>query len=255
MKKVTFLLLTVLLISTVFVGCDKNLASALASKAKHISLNPDMINVKVGETIEVTAKITDGNDQTVTVNNSKFEWSIVTGEDAISIEPNGNTIKITAKKTLIGNAMIKISHPEALTYIQRVVHITKGENSGGNTGNTDNEGNNSVTIPEEEKGDIFFVIVGDNTFEPSPFWYAIKNGDSLELRVEIKKAASDPSLTVDNSKFDWTIIEGKDFIKIEPDKNIIKITAIGRDGSTMPIIKVTHPYAKQAGQFQLGITP
>ncbi|UTC77074.1 hypothetical protein E4O04_09680 [Treponema sp. OMZ 799] len=241
MKKVILLLLAVLLISTVFVGCDKNLASALASKAKHISLDPDIINVKVGETVEVKAKITDGNDQPVTVDNSKFEWSIVTGADAIDIVPNGNTVKITAKKTFIGNAMIKINHPEALSYIQRVVHITKEENSG--------------TIPEEEKGDIFFVIVGDDTFEASPFWYSINNGDSLDLRVEIKKTKTSPSLEVDNSKFEWTIIEGKDFIKIEPNKNYIKITAIGRDGSTSPIIKVTHPYAKQEGRVEIGIAP
>ncbi|MGI5067102.1 hypothetical protein, partial [Treponema putidum] len=102
MKKVIFLLLAVLLISTVFVGCDKNLASALASKAKHISLDPDFINVKVGETIEVKAKITDGNDQTVTVDNSKFKWSIAYGDEAISIASNGNTVRITAKKKIAG---------------------------------------------------------------------------------------------------------------------------------------------------------
>lgn len=126
MKKVVFLLLSVLMISTVFLGCDKNLASALASKAKHITLDPDIINMKVGETIEVTAKMTDGKDKPVTVNNSKFDWSIAYGKEAIDIEPNGNT----AKKTLIGNAAIKISHPEALNEIQRVVHITKGEELG-----------------------------------------------------------------------------------------------------------------------------
>ena len=113
MKKVIFLLLAVLLISTVFVGCDKNLASALASKAKHISLNPDIINVKVGETIEVTAKITDGNDQTVTVDNSKFKWSN-RGDVLIDIKPNGNKAKITAKNVgYTGWALIRIDHPDA----------------------------------------------------------------------------------------------------------------------------------------------
>ena len=254
MKKVIFLLLAVLMISTIFVGCDKNLASALASKAKHISLDPDMVNVKVGETIEVTAKITDGNDQAVTVDNSKFEWQIVYGNEAIEIEPNGNTVKIKAKKTLAGNAMIKISHPDALNHIQRVVHITEGESSGGgNTGNEGEEG--STVIPEEEKGDIFFVIVGDNTFEESPFWYSIKNGDSLELKIEIKKTKSEPSLKVDNSKFEYSIGSGQDLIKIETNGNRIKITAIDRDGSTSPIIKVTHPYAKQEGQVEIGIKP
>ena len=253
MKKVIFLLLAVLLISTIFVGCDHN-----TSKVKHITLEPDIINIKVDEIIKVTAKMTDGKGKSVTVDNSKFKWSIVTGEDAISIVSNGNIVEITAKKVVSGNAIIRVTHPDADYRIERVVHITKEENSGGNTGNTDNtgnEGNNSVTILEEEKGDIFFRIIPSATFEPSPFYYSIKEGDSLELCVEIKKAASDTSLKVDNSKFEWTIIKGKDFIKIEPDKNIIKITAIGRDGSTMPIIKVTHPYAKQAGQFQLGIEP
>ena len=244
MKKVIFLLLAVLLISTVFVGCDTN----LASKAKHITLDPDIINVKVGETIEVKAKMTDGKGKSVSVDNSKFEWSIVTGEDAISIVPNGNTVKITAKKTLIGNAMIKISHPDALTYIQRVVHITEGENSGGNTGN-------NGTIPEAEKGDIFFRIIPSAIFNPSPFWYAIKEGDNLSLDIKIKKTDSNIPLDVDNSKFKYSIVSGQDLIKIETNGNRIKITAIGRDGYTMPIIEVTHPYAKQAGQFQLGITP
>ena len=252
MKKVIFLLLAVLIISTVFVGCDKNLASALASKAKHISLDPDMVNVKVGETIEVTAKITDGNDQTVTVDNSKFEWQIVYGNEAIEIEPNGNTVKIKAKKTLAGNAMIKISHPDALNHIQRVVHITEGESSGGgNTGNEGEEG--STVIPEEEKGDIFFRIVPSADFEKSPFWYPIKNGKSIEFQVKIKKTESGPVLEVDNTKFEWSIIEGKDFIKIEPNKNIIKITAINADGCTDPKIKVTHPYAKEAGWLNIGI--
>ena len=253
MKKVIFLLLAVLLISTVFVGCDHN-----TSKAKHISLNPDIINIKVGETIKVTAKMTDGKGKSVTVDNSKFEWSIVTGEDAISIVPNGNTVKITAKKTLIGNAMIKISHPEALTYIQREINIIKGENSGGNTGNTGhtgNEGNNSVTIPEEEKGNIFFRIEYDADLNPSPFYYSIKEGDNLSLDIKIKKTDSNIPLDVDNSKFKYSIVSGQDLIKIETNGNRIKITAIGRDGSTMPIIEVTHPYAKQAGQFQLGIKP
>ena len=230
MKKVILLLLAVLLISTVFVGCDHN-----TSKVKHISLNPDIINMKVGETIWVTAKMTNAKGKSVSVDDSEFKWSIVTGEDAISIVPNGNAVKIKAKKVIGGGAIIRVTHPDAEYRIERVVHIT--------------------TIQEEEKGDIFFRIIPSATFEPSPFYHSIKERDSLKLCVEIKKAASDPSLKVDNSKFEWTIIKGEDFIEIKPDKNIIKITAIGKGGFIMPIIKVTHPYAKQAGQFELGIEP
>ena len=105
MKKVIFLLLAVLLISIVFVGCNYN-----ASKAKYIALEPDIINVKVGETIELRAKMTDKKGKSVSVDNSKFAWSIVTGEDAISIVPNGNIVEITAKKVVFGNAIITVSH-------------------------------------------------------------------------------------------------------------------------------------------------
>ncbi|UTY23458.1 hypothetical protein [Treponema denticola] len=109
MKKVIFYYMTVLLISTVFVCCDRN----SASKAKYIALEPDITNLKVGETIKVTVKMTDGKGKSVSVDNSKFEWYIVTGEDVISIVPNGNTVKITAKKVVFGNAIIRVGHPKS----------------------------------------------------------------------------------------------------------------------------------------------
>ena len=217
MKKVIFLLLAVLMISTVFVGCDTN----LASKAKHITLDPDIINMKVGETIEVKAKMTDGKGKSVSVDNSKFEWSIVTGEDAISIVPNGNTVKITAKKTLIGNAMIKISHPDALTYIQRVVRITKGENSGGNTGNTDPSSNHISLNPDEIN---------------------VKVGETIEVTAKITDG-NNQTVTVDNSKFEWSIASGEDAISIVPNGDIVQIKAkkVVFGGA---IIRVTHPDAE-----------
>ena len=221
MKKVIFLLLAVLIISTVFVGCDKNLASALASKAKHISLDPDMVNVKVGETIEVTAKITDGNDQTVTVDNSKFEWQVVYGNEAIEIEPNGNTVKIKAKKTLAGNAMIKISHPDALNHIQRVVHITEGESSGGNTGNTEPSSNHISLNPDEIK---------------------VKVGETIEVTAEIKDK-NGQTVTVDNSKFKWSN-RGDVLIDIKPNGNKAKITAKNVGYTGWALIRIDHPDAE-----------
>ena len=194
---------------------------------KHISLEPDIINIKVGETIEVTAKITDGNDQTVTVDNSKFEWSIAYGNEAIEIEPNGNTIKITAKKTIIGNAMIKISHPDALNHIQRVVHITKEENSGGDTGNTEPSSKHISLNPD---------IIN------------VKVGKTIEVTARIKDE-NGQTLTVDNSKFEWSIVVDRNLIEIKPNGNKAKITAKNVGYNGMEMIEIRHPDAESTLEF------
>ena len=101
---------------------EENIGGNNGSTIKNIVLSPNVINVKVGETVEVKAEIMDENDQIVTVDNSKFKWSIVTGADAIDIVPNnGNTVQVKAKKVVIGGARIKISHPDADYEIQRAV--------------------------------------------------------------------------------------------------------------------------------------
>ncbi|MGI5067123.1 hypothetical protein, partial [Treponema putidum] len=126
-------------------------------------------------------------------------------------------------------AMIKIEHPEALSDIQRVVHITKEGESGGGGGNT---GNTSI-----------------KRISTDPNLISVKLGETKTVTAKIIDE-NDHTLQVDNSKFEWSIVMGKDKIKIKPNGKSCEITRIAATGDETVMIKITHPNAdKEAKEF------
>ncbi|MGI5067124.1 hypothetical protein, partial [Treponema putidum] len=117
-------------------------------------------------------------------------------------------------------AMIKIEHPEALSYIQRVVHITKEGESGGGGGNT---GNTSIKC----------ISIEPNLIE-------VELGKTITVTARIMDE-NDHTFSVDDSKFEWSIFMGEEEIKIEPNGKYCKITRIAPSVKSM--IKITHPDA------------
>ena len=143
MKKVILLLLAVLLISTVFVGCNQPSSSSssgntgsssggnsgssggggILSKLIHLYPEGDIV-LKVNETKTFTARIMDKNGQALPVDNSKFKWFITAGGTAISIVPNGNTVKITGNRPIMApKARIRVEYPDGDYALETIVVV------------------------------------------------------------------------------------------------------------------------------------
>lgn len=60
-------------------------------KVERVELSKNVADLKFGESITISASVYPEN-----ATNKKVEWSTFSGEDVVSIEPNGNTVKITA---------------------------------------------------------------------------------------------------------------------------------------------------------------
>ena len=60
-------------------------------KVERVELSRNVADLKFGESITISASVYPEN-----ATNKKVEWSTFSGEDVVSIEPNGNTVKITA---------------------------------------------------------------------------------------------------------------------------------------------------------------
>lgn len=60
-------------------------------KVERVELSRNVADLKFGESITISASVYPEN-----ATNKKVEWSTFSGEDVVAIEPNGNTVKITA---------------------------------------------------------------------------------------------------------------------------------------------------------------
>lgn len=73
-------------------------------KATSVILNPSTLELSVGEDASIMANVTP-NDTT-----DVASWSVIEGEDCISIEPNGNIVNVHAIKE--GTTKVKVSYNE-----------------------------------------------------------------------------------------------------------------------------------------------
>lgn len=87
-------------------------------KAQSVSLNPDSIELFKGEDKMIIAEVTP-NDTT-----DRASWEIMTGQDVISIIPNGNQVKIHALKE--GSATVRVTYNQDV-YKECTISVKENE--------------------------------------------------------------------------------------------------------------------------------